>query len=441
MKMRGNMTMDKFAVLTSKLRNSLVLLKQRGLQFWNALRAHPYFVLLLVAISIYGIVFSYFTVLKHNLFLSSGWDLGVFDQALYTTLHNGKFLYYTADLFLNPSGCYFAQHVSPILFLLLPFYAINSSAATLLVLKSFILAFGALPLYFLARELLESTKTGFMAAIIYLLYVPLQGANWFDFQPQIFLPMLFFSMFYFAVKSKWKLYFVTILLAAMVEEHIFILIFLTALYLLVTSKVRPFWQSLRSFRNMNRNLASIITMIFSISYFFVTSWIKNSFPINPQLMDIYKALSVFSVLGVKGDPFLYPLYVLFNPQRAFAALLYDFPLKFLYLVLLFTPLLFLSLKSKVVLITVPFLGLYLFSNFTAYYSVGSHYPLYILAFIFVAALMALKSFQNAARKSILRTILIASILFTISVSPLSPLSAPFVKEGLLWYPLGGLESN
>ena len=441
MKMRGNMTMDKFAVLTSKLRDSLVLLKQRGLQFWNALRAHPYFVLLLVAISIYGIVFSYFTVLKHNLFLSSGWDLGVFDQALYTTLHNGKFLYYTADLFLNPSGCYFVQHVSPILFLLLPFYAINSSAATLLVLKSFILAFGALPLYFLAREFLESAKAGFIAAILYLLYVPLQGANWFDFQPQIFLPMLFFSMFYFAVKSKWKLYFTTVLLAAMVEEHIFILIFLTAFYLLVTSKVRPFWQSLKSFRNMNRNLASAITMIFSISYFFVTSWIKNSFPINPQFVNLYKALSVFSVLGVKGDPLLYPLYVLFNPQRAFAALLYDFPMKFLYLVLLFSPLLFFSLRSKVVLVTVPFLGLYLFSNYYAYYSIGSHYPLYILAFIFVAALMVLKRFQHAARTSILKTMLIVSMLFAISVSPISPLSTPFIKEGLLWYPTTSLESN
>jgi uncharacterized membrane protein len=441
MKMRGNMTMDKFAVLTSKLRNSLVLLKQRGLQFWNALRAHPYFVLLLVAISIYGIVFSYFTVLKHNVFLSSAWDLGVFDQALYTTLHNGKFLYYTADLFLNPSGCYFAQHVSPILFLLLPFYAINSSAVTLLVLKSFILAFGALPLYFLGRELLESAKAGFIVAITYLLYVPLQGANWFDFQPQIFLPLLFFSMFYFAVKSKWKLYFVTVLLAAMVEEHISLVVFLVAVYLLITSKVRPFWPSLKSFRSMNRNLASVITMAFSILYYFVAGWVKNSFPINPQLVYVYKALHVFSVLGVKGDPVLFPLYVLLNPQRAFAALLYDFPLKFLYLVLLFGPLLFFSLRSKVVLITVPFLGLYLFSNFTAYYSVGSHYPLYILAFIFVAALMVLKRFQNAARTSVLRTILIVSMLFTISVSPLSPLSAPFAKEGLLWYPTAGLESN
>ncbi len=435
------MKVNAFAVLTSKLRNLSVLFKQRALQLWAALRANPYFVLLLVAISIYGLVFSYFTVLKHNVFLSSGWDLGVFDQALYTTLHNGKFLYYTADLFLNPSGSYFAQHISPILFLVLPFYAINSSSITLLVLKSFVLAFGALPLYLLGRELLESAKAGFIVALVYLLYVPLQGANWFDFQPQIFLPVLFFSMFYFAVKSKWKLYFLTTALAAMVEEHISLLIFLVAVYLLITSKVRPFWQSLKSFRSMNRNLASVITMAFSILYFFVAGWIKNSFPIDPKLMYIYKALPAFSVLGVNADPITFPLYALFNPQRAFAALLYDFPLKFLFLVLLFAPLLFFSLKSKVVLITVPFLGLFLLSNYGAYYSVGAHYPLYILAFIFVAALMVLKRLQHAARISILTTMLITSMLFTVSLSPLSPMSAPFYKEGLLWYSSAGLESN
>jgi uncharacterized membrane protein len=427
--------------LSSKLANLLMLINQQVHQLWKAMRAQPYLVLLFAAIFVYGIVFSYFTVLKHNLFQTNCWDLGVFDQALYTTLHNGKLFYYTADLFLNPTGCFFAQHISPILFLILPFYAVNSSPATLLVFKSFVLAFGALPLYLLAKELLESAKASFIVAIVYLLYVPLQGANWFDFQPQIFLPLLFFSMFYFAITSKWKLYFFTTALVAMVEEHISLLIFLVAAYLLITSKVRPFWQSLKSLRSMNRNLASVITMLFSVIYFFVAGWIKNSFPINPQFIEIYKALHVFSVLGVKADPILFPLYVLFNPQRAFAALLYDFPVKFLYLILLFGPLLFLSFKSKVVLITVPFLGLYLFSNFNAYYSVGAHYPLYILAFIFVAALFVLKRLQHAARMSVLRTMLIVSMLFTISVSPLSPLSTPFVKEGLLWGTTVDLVSN
>ena len=436
-----SVTIGMFGGLESRLRNLLLWISQRVIHLWAAIRAQPYLVLLFVAILIYGLVFSYFTVLKHNLFQTSGWDLGVFDQALYTTLHDGKLFYYTADLFLIPSGCYFAQHISPIMFLVLPFYAITPSSITLLVFKSFILALGALPLYLLAKELLENAKAGFIVAVIYLLYAPLHGANWFDFQPQIFLPILFFSVFYFAIKSKWKLYFFTTVLAVMVEEHISMLVFLVALYLLITSKVRPFWKSLKSFRSMNRNLASVITMLFSGIYFFVTGWIKNLFPINPQFIDVYKALQVFSVLGVKTDPLTFPLYVVFNPQRAFAALLYDFPLKFLYLFLLFAPLLFFSLKSKVVLVTVPFLGLFLFSNFTAYYSVGSHYPLYVLAFIFVGALFVLRRLEHAARISILKTMLIVSMILTISVSPLSPLSAPFVKEGLLWYTSTGLESN
>jgi hypothetical protein len=155
----------------------------------------------------------------------------------------------------------------------------------------------------------------------------------------------------------------------------------------------------------------------------------------------YKALSAFSVLGAKSDPLLFPIYVLLNPQRAFDAFLYDFPLKFLYLVLLFVPLLFFSFKSRLILVTVPFLGLFLLSNYAGYYSVGAHYPLYILAFIFVAALFVLRRLQHDARISILRTMLIASLLFTISISPLSPLSAPFVKEGVLWYPNTSLASN
>jgi uncharacterized membrane protein len=435
------MKIGKLAKLPSKLRKMLSQINQRKVQLWKALRTQPYLVLLLVAIFIYGIVFSYFTVLKHNVFHSSGYDLGEFDQALYTTLHSGKFFYYTADLYVNLSGCYFAQHTSPILFLILPFYAISSSPITLLVLKSFVLSFGALPLYLLAKELLESKKAGFMIGVIYLLYVPLQGANWFDFQPQVFLPMLFFSMFYFVVKSKWKLYFVATVLAAMVEEHVSIIIFLVAIYLLITSKVRPFWQSIKSFHNMNQNLASVITIMFSVLYFSVAGWTRNSFPLNPEFIDVYKAFNVFSVLGVKADSLLVPIYVLLRPQSAFDAFLYDLPLKFLYLILLFGPLLFFSFRSKLVLATVPFLGLFLLSNYNAYYSVGSHYPLYILSIIFVAALIGLKGLQHDARISILKTMLVVSMIFTVTISPLSPLSAPFVKGGLLWYPTNSLVSN
>ena len=142
-------------------------------QFWETLRrtlkTKPYQVLLFIAVLSYGVVFAHFTVQKHNLFHTNAWDLGIFNQALYNTLYSGRPLYYTVELFLNPSGNYFAVHLSPILFLVLPFYAILPLPTTLLVLKSFILAFGAFPLYLLAKKVLKSDRTAFMLALVYLL--------------------------------------------------------------------------------------------------------------------------------------------------------------------------------------------------------------------------------------------------------------------------------
>jgi len=80
-------------------------------------------VLLIVA---YTVIFSYFSILKHEAFLSTGWDLGVYEQALWTTLNHGKLFYYTPDLAFNPGGILFGLHFSPILFLILPIYAIYS---------------------------------------------------------------------------------------------------------------------------------------------------------------------------------------------------------------------------------------------------------------------------------------------------------------------------
>ena len=280
-----------------------------------------------------------------------------------------------------------------------------------------------------------------MIGLVYLLYVPLQGANWFDFQPQVFLPVLFFSMFYFAVKSRWKFFLLTMVLVTMVMERMAIINFIIALYLLATSRERPFWASLKSFRKINQNSASLVTMIFSVIYFFVANWIRSSFPINPQFIETYQAVSNWSVLGWNGNPLLYPIYIFTNPQRFLDALLYDYPLKLLYLALLFGPLLFLSFRSALVLATIPFLGLFLVSNYRAYYTIGAHYPLYVLALIFVAALIVLKSLRPKTIATLLKVMLVVSIVSTVTLNPLSPFADPLAKEGVWWYPGGDLTPN
>jgi len=396
-------------------------------------KIESYDIIVLVAVLVYGVVFSYFTVLKHNLFQTYAWDLGIFDQALYTTLH-GHFLYYTADLYLNLSGCFFAQHISPILLLLLPLYAIRPSATTLLVLKSFVLALGAFPLYLMAYKELKSKKIGVLLVLLYLLYPPLQASNWFDFQPQAFLPLFLFSSYYFLKAKNWKLYFLTILLALMVEEHIPLIVFLLSAYTLANNR-KALLPALKN-RQVNKALISVATMTLCIVWFISALYLKGSYPINQQFLVRYKATETFSVLGIEEDPLLLPVYVLLNPQRVWDALMYDYTIKFFYVILLFGPLVFLPFRDKLSLGVFVLLAPFLLSNYWAYYTIGAHYPLYFFPLIFIAAINALKQFHSTAQTMILKTALIVTILFIASTSPISPISTSFGagKERILWYP-------
>ena len=144
---------------------------------------------LITAIIIYTTIFSISTIRKNYVFNSYAWDLGVFNQVFHNTVFEGKFFRYNADLYLNPSGNYFAIHFSPILFLVLPFYYLFPSIEFLLIFKSLILALGAIPLFYLSKELLENKTLSLFISITYLISPGIHGANWFDFQQQIFLPL------------------------------------------------------------------------------------------------------------------------------------------------------------------------------------------------------------------------------------------------------------
>lgn len=142
--------------------------------------------LVLLFILVYTIVFSYVTILRHYSFSSGAYDLGIYENILWRTINYGDFFKSVPDP-VGPTGYFFSVHFSPILFLLLPIYAVHQATETLLVFQSFVLALGAYPLYLLARKELKSEVAGIVFAVAYLLYPPLQGVNWFDFHPQALL--------------------------------------------------------------------------------------------------------------------------------------------------------------------------------------------------------------------------------------------------------------
>lgn len=377
-----------------------------------------------MAATAYTLCFSYFTLLNDYTFNTYGWDLGIFNQAFWTTLHNGKFFYYTAELIANPSGSFFGVHFSPILFLLLPVYALYPARQTLLVVQSLVLALGVVPLYKLVMHVLKSRFASLVFVLVYLMYPPLQGINWFDFHVQAFLPVFFFSAVYFLEKQNWKGYFLFIILSLMCEEHVaLIVLFIGPLVALkYKDSLLPALKS-KNFRN-TIFLVSVATSALAVFWYLMTIWVRNAFfPIDPVFSAAFKGSMDWSVLGVQ-DPIMIPLYVLLNPAKAIIAFGYDFLMKIGYLLLLFGPLALGSFRAaKYLLPAIPWFIYALLSNYVPYYSILYQYPAYVIAFIFIAAVYSIKRDwihnPKLARKYLI-AILLCCLAASIIASPLSP---------------------
>jgi uncharacterized membrane protein len=374
----------------------------------------------------YAAVFSYFTILKYYAFRSYAWDLGIFNQSLWTTLNEGRLFYHTLELFMNPSGSFLAVHFSPILFLVLVPYAALQRPETLLVLQSVVLAIAAYPLYLLVKEEFKNTASiAMIFAVVYLTYPALHGVNWFDFHVQSFLPLFIFSMLYSFRKRNWKCYFTFFALSLMVEEQTAIVLVFWGVYVIwvFRNEIR---QKLKEKKLADENvLVPILTMTMSALWLLTARWTKSTFfPIDPTFSTQYLAIDNWNVLGIRTDPMYMPIYVLMNPSKALEALAFDFPLKLMYLIFLLAPLLFMSIRSSSLAIAFAWLAPALLSNNGAYYKLGYQYPAYIIPFLFYAAIQGLKNLSEDNTKMALKmskTMLIVALILTLSLSPISPL--------------------
>ena len=87
----------------------------------------------------------------------------------------------------------------------------------LLIFQSFFLGLGSIFIYFIGRELLKDYKISAFISVLYLLYFPLYGLNWFSFHFQSLFPTFFLMGYYLFLKSKWKLASISFLVAGMMR--------------------------------------------------------------------------------------------------------------------------------------------------------------------------------------------------------------------------------
>jgi uncharacterized membrane protein len=309
--------------------------------------------------------------------------------------------YETGDLSFNPRGLFFGTHFSPILFFLLPFYAIHPGVETLIIIQSAVLALGAIPVYWMASgHFGKDTATAL--AVLYLSYPPLHYLTVDAFHLEALLPTFFLFSIHYLEKECWKRYFIFLWLSMLTIEFAPVITFFIGLYGLVLWKRDVF-------KNSKYTLKCVaLTLIFSVLVFFLALETKAYF--NPHVSPIPSTYSQLS-----------------SPGGVMNILAYQWYRKVYYCFIFLTPFLFLPLLSPELLImAVPWIGASFLSKTELYYSIYYHYTGFVIPFIFTALLKSLRKMTAVSDSNNLRvmkrllTALFASMIVSGLLLPFGP---------------------
>ncbi len=113
-------------------------------------------------------------------------------------------------------------HLNHILYFLAPLWKIFQSPFVLVASYGVIAAAAIFPLYGIARKKLEDSLLAFVIAFLYLNYRYLQNVLRMNFSVEIFYPLFVFSAVYFALKTQWLGYYISVVLGLLVKEDSFL---------------------------------------------------------------------------------------------------------------------------------------------------------------------------------------------------------------------------
>jgi len=129
-----------------------------------------------------------------------------------------------------------AYHVEPFLVAISLLYLIFEDPRTLLLLQTVVIALGAVPAFWIARDRLESHAAGLVFALAYLLAPSIQAANLSDFHAVAFSPTFLLFAFHYAQQRRYRPYLVFAFLALMTKEDVSLLVFMLGLYVTVVQR-------------------------------------------------------------------------------------------------------------------------------------------------------------------------------------------------------------
>ncbi|OYT57595.1 MAG: hypothetical protein B6U76_00520 [Desulfurococcales archaeon ex4484_217_2] len=364
---------------------------------------------IVVAIIVYTILFSYASIIRAYVLKSGAHDLGVFAQALYSTL-KGLLFFETPDYQLYGVRSFFGIHFSPILFAYVPLYAVFPRFEILLIIQTIIVSIAALPLYKLALHIVKDKKLAITISILYLLNPLIHAANLYDFHLESLFPLLYYLMFLGYVKDNRKLFIISWIIMCLTIEFIQSILFFFGVYLVVKEILIPYFLGNRKPRKHCRELAIyIIPLILAPIIYIVQVNITLHFVEKQLLLSRHvESLLSFTLSGIGKD--IYP--------------------RIVYLILLFAPYCFLQVLSPLELIPLmPLLILALASAYKPFYTIGWQYGLFAVPILHVSFTYSTLKFKKHGATHILFKIMVVYIILALVLCPLNPLISEKIPSG------------
>lgn len=321
--------------------------------------------LLWTAFCIIVLVFSALGIARHLSLGTMAWDMGIFEQAFWNTLHGDTFF-----CSIRGNISLLGDHFQPVLFLFLPFYALKPHVATLIILQAILLGISVFPLYLIAKNKFSNRFLIFSLVTSFVISKGLRGVGLSDFHPEgLIVPLSFFS-YYFLVKRRNLLFAIACILLLFSKETTvfiiaglgfyslfnlkrrflgaFLLLFSVLAWVLETKIIIPF------FNNYNDSFFYYARLPFGMTYGENLRFIVTNFP--RFLQFIFSPGKLEYVLRLTGSLVFLPF---------FAPSCY---------VLIFMPLTIILLASE---------------KLSGYYSLTSHYVAAIMPFVYIAAICGL----------------------------------------------------
>jgi len=345
----------------------------RALRFLRSPRLQPlgFFLAVIGAVS-YAIYFSKITLASHYNFCTSAFDLGIEDNLLWGATH-GTALFRSAPL--GGSMLHGGNHQTYFAYALVPIYVLFPRAETLLIVQSVFLGAAAIPLYLYAAEFLGAALA-VLVSLGYLLYAPLHGANLYDFHYQPFGIFFTFTIAYLLLKGASKLWLgLAVFLMLSVREDMGAMLAALGGFFVLSGR---------------RSRSAFVLMLLGASYFVAFKlWIMPQYFMGGEssFAYMYKDLLPSRERGFGGVLKT----VLTNPLFVMESLLTRE--KLLYVLQIFVPVSFLSLKrSQALLLFAPACTFTLLSTgYPALIMTSFQYTSYWTPMVFLALIEVLKA--------------------------------------------------